>query len=153
MALKSGEAVRIKLMSGCVGHAAITEYLTWEKAANLPTAEEMLANGFPPDRKRLDRSMAAYSTLTSYVSLIKNRKDQIKVAARAWSLLYEGCEAGLSDIVAVPARTLLNAKLATTLTDSPGISVEKCRSEAVKVLNRLQGLSAKAREAQEALGA
>lgn len=151
MALKSGEAVRIKLMGGCVGHAAITEYLAWEKAANLPTAEEMLTNGFPPDKRRLDRSMAAYTTLTAHVGLIKNRKEQIQVATRAWTLLHEGCEAGLSDIIAVPARTLLNAKLATTLTDDPGS--EKCRAEAIKVLNRMKGLSAKAREAQEALEA
>lgn len=142
-ALSMGEEVRVALLSGCVGAAAASEFLAWERAADLPTAEDMLKNGWKPDKTRLDRCIAAYSTLTTHVLSLKN-KEQIAAAAKTWAIFHDACKSGpLADIITRPARLLVLRNL--------GLSsgVDDIIKYAEPVLERIQPLNARAKAVEQ----
>lgn len=144
-ALGAGEQIRLAFLKGCVGEPAMKAYLEWEKSADLPSAEEMLQQGFRPDTRRLDRSYAAYDTLTLYVASMKRGPQRTRAATKAWEILREACEAGgLRDTITRPASRLVAAGL--------GLSGgEECAAAAAPVLAVIQPINQRAMRAQHAL--
>lgn len=111
-ALRSGDSVEQDIIDGLVGNGVGKEFRTWLKAADLPSPEEMLAKGWPPDTARLDRSMAAYESLSQHIATIKDEKKRFKAAVAGWGMLTQACGTNaLADIIYGPARTLINAGL------------------------------------------
>ena len=110
------EDVMHTFVCGCIGSGIGTEFITWMRNADLPTAEEALKNGWKPDTQRLDRSVAVYSSVGLHMAQLEktNRDSAVRLAPKAWKLLHEGWEAGLGDIVIVPAHQLINANLGRT---------------------------------------
>ena len=117
-AMQSGDEVETEIVNGLVGHAVGVEFRKYLQSADLPTAEEMLANGWAPDSKRVDRCVAAYETLTIHVAGIKNAKDRVRKAAKAWEILLEGCNNKCADFIHGPAANLVNAQLGPSCGDA-----------------------------------
>ena len=151
-ALKVGEAVRITLLRGCVGDGATKAYLEWEKAADLPTADEMLTDGFVPDKMRLDRTRTSLNTLAMHVSSLKKTdKSRIEAATKTWEVLLKSCENGVGDLITRPSRLLINAGLGLTLPNNNKESAAMLQV-AEKVLGRLGGRNIKASAVDALLG-
>jgi hypothetical protein len=103
--------VRDILLKGCIGQGATIALLKWLKEADLPTPEEVLKNGWKPDKDRLDRCIAVYSSLITYV-LTLPVEERKKVAAGAWRVIEQSDKAGgLIDMTATMAKKLVHAGL------------------------------------------
>lgn len=107
--LKSGDSIEDELIEGCVGEGAGTEFRTWRNTSDLPTPQDMLANGWKPDNRRLDRSLYAYSSLCGYVSSLPPGDDKIRAGGKAYIMLKQACEAGLADLLYRSGTELMKA--------------------------------------------
>lgn len=107
-------------VEGCVGEAAATHFMTWMNESNLPAPLDMLTNGWTPDKKRLDRTIAAYTAMAAYVVGLPKVEDQRKLAPAAWKCLQVSSEAGLLDITMQVAELLVKAGLDSS-TKNPDI--------------------------------
>lgn len=125
-----GDEIRDAFVEGCVGPGPATALATWIVDADLPTPQEMLANGWEPDKKRLDRSIAAYTSLVSYVNGRPSQAKKIEIAAAAWKCIRQSMEAGMLDITLPMAQQLVRAGLDSKT--SPEVAAE-CKP----VLSRL----------------
>lgn len=125
-----GNDIRDALVDGCVGTGAATAFSAWAEHADLPTAEEMIQNGWTPDKMRLDRSIAAYTTLISYVSGLPSKEEKVKVGVGAWRCIRQSMEAGLLDITLRHAQELV--RMGVDRASSPDVA-----AEANPVLSRL----------------
>ena len=96
-------------VTGCVGQGIGIEFLTWVRNADLPSVEDVLTNGWEPDMRRLDRSVAVYSSVAMYLArLMKtNQAEAIMYGPVAWRLFTKGWDAGLGDIVFSPSQLLV----------------------------------------------
>jgi MoxR-like ATPase len=99
----------IELLQASVGEGSTKEWLEWIQYANLPDPEEMLKNGWKPDKKRLDVAYAAYGSAISFALGKTDKAEQKKYAILAWKLLNTGAEMNLTDIVLAPAASLMRA--------------------------------------------
>jgi MoxR-like ATPase len=135
-ALDETAALRDTLVQGCLGHAASVELAAYIKAVDLPDPEVLLGTPsmWVPDTKRLDRTMAVLGSVAAFVES-RWKADEGKDSAprralweAAWFLMAAAVEAGITDVVAFPARTLL-------LLDKPGATRNK---HGQQVLGRLQ---------------
>jgi len=104
---------QMDLVAACVGEPASVEWAAWVQEADLPSPEGMLKHGWTPDGQRLDRNMAAYTAVTSYVGSLTDPADRKAAAIKLWGLLDVCCKAGLADIAGPPAKTLVNHGLST----------------------------------------
>ena len=145
MALGMGTDIENKLIEGCVGEGAILAFSAWRRDANLPKPEDMLTNGWTPDRQRLDRSFYAYSALTGHVASLTDDVARMKAAGKAYQILREGCDAGLADLIYRPAVELINAKLLPSIMSGEGrkaglsvLARFKDKSEALKKMAEAQ---------------
>jgi hypothetical protein len=111
LALKSGEGVEDALITGCVGNEAGLDFRKWRKLSDLPTPQDMLANGWTPDKQRLDRSMYAYSALCGYVSSLPAGDTKIRAGGKTYNMLKEACEAGIADLLYRSATELVKSGL------------------------------------------
>ncbi len=101
-----------ELLTAFVGHGAAGEFITWRHQVDLPDPEEVLDGKvkFTFDEKRLDRSLAVYSSCAAVVAP-KDAPKRKERAEACWKLLAEA--AGTAMDVAVPAaQVLVRAQLA-----------------------------------------
>ncbi len=145
-ALKAPEKIRLDLLRGCVGVGPATEFMKWEKESDLPTPEDVLKNGFEPDTTRIDRSMAVYESLSSYVVGMKKGPEQLKAATTAWGVLRKGADSSLADTLSRPVIRLVNANLSLSSGD------QECSKAAQPVMARIQPQLDKMKKMRQALG-
>jgi len=91
-----------ELVAACIGNEAAIDWETWVNDADLPDPLDMLNNGWKPDKDRLDRTQAAFSSAVAYTLSRQDKNEQLLLAPKAWNLLKTLTEVGLADI-AVPA--------------------------------------------------
>lgn len=110
----SEEVVRT-FIQGCVGEGVGIEFLAWVKKADLPSPEEALKHGWKPDTRRLDRSVAVYSSVAVHLTQLTkgNKFEAINWAPAAWTMYTQAYEVGLGDIVFKPAQQLVRNGLGT----------------------------------------
>lgn len=99
------------LVSACVGRGAAVAWATWVAKADIPDPLDMLQDGWPIDTKRLDRTIAAYTAMTSYVIQRKDKTERIRLGGRGWELLGELIKVGMSDLIVHSARSFIQAGL------------------------------------------
>lgn len=128
--LELDSTVRDAFIAGCVGEAGAVAFAAWALNADLPKVSDMLAHGWTPDTKRLDRSIAAYTALTSHVLGRKTMAEKIAIAPGAWRCIRQSMEAGMLDITLPAAQILVRGGLDTKV--SPDVA-----TEARPVLSRL----------------
>lgn len=97
------------LLAGCVGSGAASEFVAWERGADLPDAEDVLA-GRAQLPKRLD---AMHASLLSLVAAVNEHPTEARWAA-AWDLL-DKVGAGGRDLAAVAATMLARSPSAKIL--------------------------------------
>ncbi len=104
----------LELVGATVGEGVANEWIEWVSKANLPASEDILNNGWKPDKRRLDIAFAAYSAAIAFVLQKTDRAEQRKYALKAWKLLqYPILEAGLADIAATNVQALCMAGYTT----------------------------------------
>lgn len=128
-----GDEDRLLAFSGCVGHGAAVEFLTWFRDLDLPDPEELLANPkkfkLPP---RSDQQFAAFAAVVSAV--IRNATNERNMAA--WKILAAGAVQGAADVAGAAARSLGRLLRETKhLTEIP-----KRELEAFEPMLRLAGM-------------
>lgn len=109
--LGQSDTIRDMFVSGCVGDGPSTAFTSWIANSDIPTPQEMLTNGWEPDKKRLDRTIAAYTALLSYVTGRSSEKEKIEIAPAAWKCLAQSAEAGMLDITLPMAQAMVKARL------------------------------------------
>lgn len=112
--LDMGDDVRDTFIAGCVGEGAATSFSTWLKFSDIPSPEDMIANGWAPDRVRLDRTMAAYTGLTSHVVSRKDKEERILAGVGAFKC-FQQAVTDVPDIVLPFVQQLVRAKVKTDL--------------------------------------
>lgn len=110
-ALKVSDDVEDEIIEGCVGDGICSEFRTWRKESDLPSPQDMLAKGFQPDNKRLDRSLYAYSALCGYVAAMASGQEKFSAGGKAYTMLKQGIDAGLGDLLYRPSAELVNSGL------------------------------------------
>lgn len=108
------QIIRDALITGGVGQGAARALITYERDADLPDPIDMLTKGWPVDTRRLDITMAAYSTMVSYVTGRPDRKEQLELAVPCWEMLLQLVDgrSGLADIAVPQVDALVEATLA-----------------------------------------
>lgn len=109
--LGMSDAVRDAFIEGCVGDGAAVAFAAWVANSDLPSPQEMLKNGWTPDKKRLDRTVAAYTGLLSYVTSRTSEQDKVAIAPAAWKCIAQAADEGMLDIVLPMAQQLVRAGL------------------------------------------
>ena len=100
------------MVQACVGKGAATEWAKWVAEADLPDPVKMLEDGWDPDKRRLDRTSAAYASMISHVLNCRDESLQKKLAGRAWELLDKlySQPVTLPDLAVPGARALVRSK-------------------------------------------
>jgi hypothetical protein len=130
LALKSEAEVQEELLCGCIGIGHGNEFFTWVHAADLPDPYKILEAGkWEPDTKRLDRTMAVLSSLTSAVTSQTENAKRVKDAKVLWSILGTTKDAGLLDLISPPGVALVKAKL--------GINIKELMPVAMSVIQAI----------------
>lgn len=99
------------MVAACVGKGAAVAWATWVSKADIPDPLDMLQDGWPIDTKRLDRTIAAYTAMASYVIQRKDKAERIRLGGRGWELLGELIKIGMGDLVVHPARSFIQTGL------------------------------------------
>jgi len=98
-----------ELVAACIGNKAAIDWETWVNDADLPDPLDMLTKGWRPDKDRLDRTQAAFSSAISYTMSRPDKADRLLLAPKAWGLLTTLADAGLADIALPASRSLVQA--------------------------------------------
>lgn len=99
-----------EIVESLVGEKAAGAWNEWVAMANLPDPEKMLRDGWKYDRKRLDISLTALTSLVSYVTS-RPYKDAVKAALPTWKILKSVIEDGNADLVVSSSKRLIINKL------------------------------------------
>lgn len=105
------------IVQGCVGDGVLTSWATWVAQADLPAPQDMLTKGWNPDPDRLDISVAALTSMTTWLIELDDKRLQTQLATAAWGILKKTMAAPLPDLVVRPASTLVSSDLAYTSKD------------------------------------
>ncbi len=99
----SGDDVILTLISGCVGPGAARELLTWQREADLPDPEDVLAD---PAKFRLpERGDRQFAVLSALASAVKANPTKERWEA-AFEVVQQAVARGSADVAAVAARSL-----------------------------------------------
>ena len=91
------------LVAGLIGEGASIEYLTWERALDLPDPKEALENA---DTIKLPkRGDQVFTMLTTVVQYAKTHLSE-RYWSAAWVLLGRASDEGHADLATMPARML-----------------------------------------------
>ncbi|MBT9258151.1 MAG: MoxR family ATPase [Clostridiales bacterium] len=92
------------LLSGCVGDAAATEFLSWRREQDLPPAGDLLDGraAVPLDPNRPDRTFAALAAMCGEAL----RRGTPEAFVQAWRILYSAKTAGAAGTAAGAAQIL-----------------------------------------------
>jgi len=100
---EADEETVLTLIAGCVGPGAARELLTWQREADLPDPEEVLAN---PESFRLpERGDRQFAVLSALVGAVKANPTKERWEA-AFEVVQQAVEMGSADVAAVAARSL-----------------------------------------------
>ena len=99
------------LVEACVGLGAAQEWQTFLANADLPNPRDVLINGWPIDKTRLDKVMAVFHSVTSLVLGVANPQEKFQMATLEWMRLQDLLNAGMLDIAAKYAQTLTRNNL------------------------------------------
>jgi hypothetical protein len=105
---------------GCVGEALAVQWAEWVAHANLPDPQDMLKNGWEPDRRRLDIAMAAYSSAVAFALSVQDQAERRKHVIMAWKLLNVADNKGLADMALAPAKSLMEAGYRPSVANDAG---------------------------------
>lgn len=101
------------LVSASVGPGMGTEWAAWVAEANLPDPEDVLENGWTPNRARLDIAVAVYSSAIAWALSKTDKVEQRRSALKAWGLLNSADQHKLVDLALSPAAALMTAGYTT----------------------------------------
>lgn len=101
----------MKIVEACVGEGAAEALATWLLHADIPHPRNVLIHGWTPDKTRLDRCVAVYTSIAHYVAEIQDQEERVKFAVLAWNRFNEAMQANLIDIVYPHAQRLVLAGL------------------------------------------
>lgn len=105
---------RLEFISACVGPGPAAAWAEWTAEANMPDPEEMLKNGWTPDKRRLDICFAAYGQAIAWTLARPDKDERAKWAIRAWALLTEAWEKhGMLDCACAAAVPLMRGGFTT----------------------------------------
>jgi hypothetical protein len=111
-------------VEAAVGPGAAKSLYGWMQEANLPDPLDMIQNGWTPDKKRIDRTLAAYSQMASYVINRPEKKEKESYGCLAWKQLGVCIESGMPDIAMRISQNLarngLGARVSTELREASG---------------------------------
>jgi MoxR-like ATPase len=103
-------------LEAAVGPGSAKELYGWMKEANLPDPVDMLKKGWTPDKKRLDRTIAAYSQMGSFVLNRPDKQEKHDYGCLAWKQLEVCCEADLPDVALKIGQSLAKGGLGARVT-------------------------------------
>ena len=106
------------MVEACVGRGPAVAWASWVSKADLPDPADMLARGWTPDKQRLDRTIAAFTSMASYVLSTQGDDERKKLGNRGWELLMELCECGLPDLAIPSAQSFVQGNLGTAVCSS-----------------------------------
>lgn len=109
--INSDPSLELELVSSLVGEAASVQWAEWIAKADLPKPIDMLTKGWDPDPLRLDKTIAALTSMTQFVKSRADREEAMRLAEPAWRLLLKTIKAGKPDLVVNCAQTLIRSKL------------------------------------------
>lgn len=113
MILGKDSSVQAELFAACVGAGHAVDWETWISEADLPDPVQVLHHGWKPDKTRLDRTVAVYTSTTAYVLSRPKKEDRLELAPYAWKRLADLLDAEIPDIALSPARSLIRAGFGT----------------------------------------
>ena len=87
------------MLHGCVGRGIALEFETWLEEADLPDFDDVLNLKWKPNSKRLDKTVAAYTSVTSRILQERDEKKKVEYATAYWSALQLGIDSGAADVV------------------------------------------------------
>jgi len=131
-----GDEIEDALIAGCIGRGAALTFRTWRKQSDLPTPQDMLANGWAPDKQRLDRSLYAYSALCGYVATLPKGDERLRAGGKAYTMLQQACEAGMADLLYRSGQELVKAGIMPST-----LKTKEHGDAAVYVMNRFKSKS------------
>lgn len=135
--LQDSEDLMIDFITACIGPGCSGEFMTWLKEANLPNPEDVLKNGWTPDKLRIDRNYAVYTAMTAFVLGAKDEDKRLKYAIQAYGILEMASDAGLKDLVAPHVSQLVNRGLSVSMTSSPDPTKKMVGQAAARLLTKL----------------
>jgi hypothetical protein len=109
--IERSDELLLEFVMASVGPGATGEFSTWLREANLPSPEDVLKNGWVPDRTRIDRNYAVFTAMTAYVLQTKNPDKQIEHAIKAYNILEVSSDAGFKDLIAPSVAALVHKGL------------------------------------------
>lgn len=99
-------------IEAAVGEGPAAEFIEYMAKADLPKPLDHLEKGWDIDKRRLDRTWAAFTGMTAFVANYReDAKQQVEYARMAWIRLKELCEAGFPDIATGATEVLMEANL------------------------------------------
>lgn len=101
----------MQFIEGCIGEAATVPLAAWVINADIPDPRDVLTNGWKIDKRRIDRCVAVYTSITNYVLARKDITERKALAVKAWHRLEESADANLLDLTAQYAKALIIAGL------------------------------------------
>lgn len=135
--LKDSEDLMLDFVSACVGPGASGEFATWLREANLPNPEDVLKNGWTPDRLRIDRNYAVYTAMTAFVMGMKDEERKLKAVVQAYNVLEAASDAGLKDLIAPHIAQLVNRGFSVNMISSTDPAKMRVGQAAARLLTKL----------------
>lgn len=99
------------MIHGCLGRGLSLEFETWLAEADLPSFDDIINGKWRPNPKRVDKTVAAYTSATSHVLQEQDSKKKAEFACEYWKALKVGIDSGAADIVNRSAVPLVTAGL------------------------------------------
>jgi len=99
------------MIHGCLGRGLALELETWLAEADLPSFDDIINLKWRPNPKRIDKTVAAYTSATSHILQEQDAKKKVEHACEYWKALKVGIDTGAADIVNKSAVSLVSAGL------------------------------------------
>ena len=127
----------LDFISACVGPGASGEFTTWLRETNLPDPEKVLQDGWTPDKLRIDRNYAVYTSMVAFVTGTKDEERRLKYAVQAYNVLEVASDAGLKDLIAPNVSQLVNRGMGVNMVMSPEPAKKRVGEAAGRILAKL----------------
>lgn len=128
-------------VEGCVGVGPAQEWQNWIATADLPDPVDVLNNGWAIDKTRLDRIMAVYHSMSSYVIGTPDEKERLNIAALAWTRLKELIDSGFADIATKYAQLLAREDCGPTNKNAPPVLKKAAQPALLAIGDTKKGLT------------
>lgn len=119
------EDMQDEFFAACCGEKAAVDWAAYRADADLPDPLTMLKQGYKPDRTRLDKTLAAFSSAAAYVIGRPTMDERKQYAAPMWGLIESLLDGGLGDIGAPIAQGLIRNKLGSQIGGEGAVLVKK----------------------------